>query len=163
CNSKPPSSKHASLEILAMRLLRWAMGRILLCAIAITLSACNQASERDVEKSLFRVLTLKELPYGTVFATGTAFKINGASTVVTNNHVVQDATTTVIVYWSEGKFVESEARVEYADKAADLALLKAAQPLPGLPLRIARYTPESGSEAWALGFPSAADAVFGGI
>src|SRR5262245_35149764 len=163
CNSKPPSSKHAPLEILAMQLLRWAMGCILLCAIAIALSACNQASERDVERSLFRVLTLKELPNGTVFATGTAFKINGASTVVTNNHVVQDATTIVLIDWSEAKSVESEARIEYADKAADLALLKAARPLPGLPLPIARYTPESGSEAWALGFPSAADAVFGGI
>jgi pSer/pThr/pTyr-binding forkhead associated (FHA) protein len=146
-----------------MQLLRCGMGRILLCAIVIALSACNQASEREVEKSLFRVLTLKQLPYGTVFGTGTAFKVSGAATVVTNNHVVQDATTIVLVYWSEGKFVESEARVEYADKAADLALLKAVRPLPGLPLPVARYTPESGSEAWALGFPAAADAVFGRI
>ena len=146
-----------------MHLARLDVKRILLCVIAIALSACNQASEREVEKSLFRVLTLKQFPHGTVFATGTAFKISGAATVVTNNHVVQDATTIVLVYWSEGKFVESEARVEYADQAADLALLKAVRPLPGVPLPIARYAPESGSEAWALGFPAAADAVFGRI
>jgi pSer/pThr/pTyr-binding forkhead associated (FHA) protein len=149
--------------MLAMRLLRLDMNRILLCVIAIALAACNQASEREVERSLFRVLTLKQFPHGSVFATGTAFKVSGAATVVTNNHVVQDATTIVLVYWSEGKFVESEARVEYADQAADLALLKAVRPLPGVPLPIARYTPASGSEAWALGFPAAADAIFGRI
>jgi pSer/pThr/pTyr-binding forkhead associated (FHA) protein len=148
---------------MAMHLLQRNMGRTLLCAIAIALSACNQAPEREVEKSLFRVLTLKQFPNGSVFATGTAFKISGPATVVTNNHVVQDATTIVLVYWSEGKFVESEARVEYADKASDLALLKAVRPLPGQPLPVARYTPASGSEAWALGFPSAADAIFGRI
>src|SRR5262249_23298278 len=163
CNVEPRTSERTLSDIPAMQLLQCGMGRILLCAIVIALSACNQASEREVEKSLFRVLTLKQLPYGSVFGTGTAFKVSGASTVVTNNHVVQDATTIVLVYWSEGKFFESEARVEYADKAADLALLKAVRSLPGVPLPIARYTPESGSEAWALGFPAAADAVFGGI
>jgi pSer/pThr/pTyr-binding forkhead associated (FHA) protein len=148
-----------TLALLQQRLVGW----ILLGAIAFVLSACNQASEPEVEKSLFRVLTLKEVPFGSVVRTGTAFKISGAATVVTNNHVVQDATSIVLVYWSEGKFVESEARVEYADKAADLALLKAVRPLPGLPLPVARYTPASGSEAWALGFPHAADAVFGNV
>jgi pSer/pThr/pTyr-binding forkhead associated (FHA) protein len=155
-------SEPALLQILVMFLQRQ-VARVLLCAIAIALSACNQASDREVEKSLFRVLALKEAPFGSVVRAGTAFKISGAATAVTNNHVVQDATTIVLVYWSEGKFVESEARVEYADKAADLAVLKAVRPLPGVPLPVARYTPASGSEAWALGFPAAADAVFGKV
>ena len=145
------------------RLLQLDLGRVLVCAVAIALSACNQASDREVEKSLFRVLTIKQLAYGSAVGWGTAFKVSEPDTVVTNNHVVQDATTILLVYWSEGKFVESEARVHYADKATDLAVLKAVRPLPGLPLPVAQYTPSSGSEAWALGFPHAADAVFGGI
>ena len=146
-----------------MRLRRRDIARILLCAIAVVLSACKQATESDVESSLFRVLTVKQLSYGSIIGTGTAFKISGSSTVVTNNHVVKDAATIVLVYWSEGRFVETEARLEYADDTTDLALLKAVRPLPGRPLPIAHYSPSSGSEAWAFGFPAAADAVFGRV
>src|SRR5262245_48905640 len=148
---------------LVMHLLRRDLGRILLCALALAVSACNQVHDSEVEKSLFRVLTLKPVSYGTGIGWGTAFKISGAATVVTNNHVVEDATTIVLIYWSDGKFVETEARVEFADKASDLALLRAVRPLPGKPLPLAPYTPSSGSEAWALGFPGAADAMFGSI
>jgi pSer/pThr/pTyr-binding forkhead associated (FHA) protein len=137
--------------------------RLLVCALAIVLSACTQADTRDVEKSLFRVLALKELPYGFMVVGGTAFKVDGIATVVTNNHVVEGATDIYLVYWREGKFVPTPARVEYADEKRDLALLKAVDPLPGGALPLAMYSPPSGSEAWALGFPGAADAMFGRI
>ena len=143
-------------------LLRRGLRLILLCAFSMALSACNQGDNREVEKSLFRVLTLRELSYGSIIGRGTAFKING-NTAVTNNHVVEDATAVVLIYWRDGKFIQTEARVEYADRARDLAVLKTAYPLPGSALALAMYTPPGGSEAWAFGFPGAADALFGGV
>jgi pSer/pThr/pTyr-binding forkhead associated (FHA) protein len=139
------------------------LGRLLLCVLAVVLSACTQADNQEVEKSLFRVLALRELSYGPVVVGGTAFKIDGLATVVTNFHVVENATDIVLIYWHEGRFVPTEARVEYADRTRDLALLKAVKPLPGRALPLAMYSPPSGSEAWALGFPGAADALFGRI
>jgi pSer/pThr/pTyr-binding forkhead associated (FHA) protein len=144
------------------RLLQRAFRRVLLCVFTIALSACHQADNREVEKSLFRVITVKQLPFASFIGWGTAFKIDGTATVVTNHHVIEDATAIVLVYWSGGRFVHTEARVEYADRTRDLALLKAAEPLPGRALPLAMYAPPSGSEVWAFGFPGAADALFGG-
>ncbi|HWE16321.1 MAG TPA: FHA domain-containing protein [Hyphomicrobiaceae bacterium] len=134
---------------------------LLLCVITVALPACDRVENRAVEKSLFRVLALKEYPYGDFVVRGTAFKVDAPATVVTNYHVVQDATVIVLVYWHDGRFEHAEARVEHADRTRDLALLKAERPLPGGALPLAMYTPPSGSEAWAFGFPGAADAMFG--
>lgn len=139
------------------------VARILPFALAPLLAACDQAGDREIERSIFRVLTVKPAGSWSTIGRGTAFKVNGTSTVVTNNHVVQDATSIVLVYWNDGRFEEAEARIEYADRNADLAILRTVKAIPGKPLPIARYTPAPTSEAWALGFPGAADALFGRV
>ena len=47
-----------------MRFLQRVIGRISLCAILLALSGCNQTLDGEMEKSLFRVLTVKELASG---------------------------------------------------------------------------------------------------
>ena len=134
---------------------------ILLAALCLAIAGCNQASDKEIESSLFRVIALRQGADGTVIGRGTAFKVGANGTVVTNHHVIQNASRIILAYWSNGRLEEAEARVEHADANVDLALLRAVKPLPGEALPIAQYTPANGSEAWALGFPGAADALFG--
>jgi hypothetical protein len=114
-----------------------------------------------MESSVIRVIAIRFTSVGVLMSRGTAFKVHDPAIAVTNNHVIKDAESIFLVHWTDGKYVEIEARVEYADEKRDLALLRAVKALPGKPVPIAQYSPPNGSEAWAFGFPGAADALFG--
>lgn len=137
--------------------------RLCLVSCACLLPACREVPDPSLEEGLFRVLATRPTDTGFRMSRGTAFKVQDPSTVVTNYHVVQDAASIALVYWRDGRLVEAEARVDIADQARDIAILKTIGTLPGKPLAIAQYSPAPGSEAWALGFPGAADALFGQI
>ena len=136
---------------------------VFVVAASIALGGCKQEDNRKVENSVFRVVAAVPTPQGLGMSTGTAFKVHGPATVATNHHVVDGAEAIFLVFWQDGKFEALEARLDYGDKARDIAILKAIRPIPGEPLPLAAYSPEAGSEAWAFGFPGAADMVFGGV
>lgn len=142
------------------------MRACVLCLIAIAtiaLSGCGPTSRDGVETSVIRVLAIRSGASGAVVSRGTAFKVGAPAVVVTNYHVIEGATSIFLVFLRDGKVMETEASVAYGDRSRDLALLRGVQPLPGGPLPIAGYVPPSGAEAWAYGFPGAADVLFGQV
>jgi S1-C subfamily serine protease len=84
---------------------------------------------------------------------GTGFLIDGKGYLVTNAHVVRNATLVEV----QNTLGEYQARIIQLDRQADLALLKiedtAYHPFNGLPYGISRNGAELGEELFTLGYP----------
>ncbi len=95
----------------------------------------------------------EKMPQGPQVSGGTSFLIDGDGYLVTNYHVVNDATTLVVA--SKGN--EYIAKTIYTDPANDLAVLKISdkdwKPKGNLPYGIRKSTAELGEELFTLGYP----------
>jgi serine protease Do len=84
---------------------------------------------------------------------GTSFLIDGAGYLVTNSHVVNGASTLVVV----NKDREYIARNVYNDVSNDIAILKIEdtdwKPVATLPYRIRKTSVDLGEEIFTLGYP----------
>jgi S1-C subfamily serine protease len=84
---------------------------------------------------------------------GTGFLIDGKGYLVTNAHVVKNATRVVV----QNTLGEYNARIVRLDPQADLALLKiedtSYHPFIGLPYGISKADAELGEELFTLGYP----------
>ena len=100
---------------------------------------------------------------------GTGFLVSGKRIVVTNNHVTSvfieaggrrvlpTETTYFIGIVRNGNAVGVRARLVASLPEKDLAILEAAEDLPGTPFTIADYDPVLQSDVDAIGFPAVAD------
>jgi S1-C subfamily serine protease len=89
---------------------------------------------------------------------GSAFLVSGNRVVATNHHVVDKGTVFTLGYVTERGGVERvRLHLLAAFPQKDLALLEAAEDLPGDALPLAADYPELASDLYAIGFPAAAD------
>jgi hypothetical protein len=89
---------------------------------------------------------------------GTGFLVSGRRVVATNHHVVEKGKTFALGYVSERGLIRRVGlRLIAAFPQKDLALLEAADDLPGDALPLAADYPELASDLYAIGFPAAAD------
>lgn len=92
-------------------------------------------------------------PVGPQKSGGSSFLIDGSGFLVTNSHVVNGATTLVVV--NKGR--EYIARKVYNDAVNDLAILKIEdpdwKPISNLPYSIRKTRVDLGEEIFTLGFP----------
>jgi serine protease Do len=92
---------------------------------------------------------------------GTGFLINTKGLVVTNAHIIQNASN-IVVQNSQGK--DLQAKVVYSDVARDVAILKiedtAFKAPSALPYAIKKTSPEIAETVYTLGFPRN-DMVYG--
>lgn len=117
-------------------------------------STCNVTCvnmKQIFEQSSFVGLVLVENEKGSASGTGAVVKIDGVKYILTNNHVVEGASSIWISFYKHSPMYE--VSIVGRDPAADLALLTA----PFLPASIGLITfgktPEIGEEVYALGYP----------
>ena len=88
---------------------------------------------------------------------GTGFFIDGNGYIVTNHHVVKDATTFQVNITKNGQTIPYNAIVVIQDRKIDLALLKiedsSFQPFTKLNYNFETKTKDVGSSVFALGYP----------
>ena len=123
-------------------------------AVLAALSCSVLLTGFDVDstsRSVYRILTQESL--------GSGFLVGGQRFVVTNNHVVESKRPTgvFIAFMLQGRPVVVRARIVKRSAEKDLALLEAESDLPGQPLSLGVYEPEKATDAFAIGFPGAAD------
>lgn len=94
-------------------------------------------------------------------ASGTGFIINNHRIIVTNNHVVQGATSIAIGFMAGGKPVTVPARVVDTNPDKDIAIIEAASDIFGEPVVLANYQTSPPMTVTAVGYPGAADEVPG--
>lgn len=91
---------------------------------------------------------------------GTGFLIDGKGYLITNAHVVKNATVVEV----QNTLGEYQARIIQLDRQADLALLKiedtSYHPFNGLPYGISKMGADLGEQLFTLGYPRA-DIVYG--
>jgi S1-C subfamily serine protease len=108
----------------------------------------------NVSKRVYRLVVRT----GAETKVGTAFLVSGRRIIATNNHVIDKGSSYVLGYVGEHgavRWVELELLAVFPQK--DLALLEAADDLPGEALPLASDYPELATDLYAIGFPSAAD------
>lgn len=140
----------------------------LACVCVIT-SPMLKADEVDVVKvnreelvqhanrAVLRIITLK----GKHISTGTGFVVDSSGLIITNEHVIKDASSIGILIVAEDRQSARayEAECLRVDKAHDLALLKvSAEDLPA-PLTISEAGPNVLNDVIAVGFPGAIDSA----
>ena len=91
---------------------------------------------------------------GPVKVGGTGFLIDGKGFLITNAHVVENATAVTV---QNNKGQEFNAKLVYLDLNADLAFLKITdesfKPLGALPYGISKATADLGEQIFTLGYP----------
>lgn len=89
---------------------------------------------------------------------GTGFLVSGSRVVATNHHVVEKGRSFSLGYVDErGMIKRVSLRLIAAFPQKDLALLEAADDLPGDALPLNADYPDLASDLYAIGFPAAAD------
>ena len=117
-------------------------------------TALEQAQQAQNQK-IDQIITQPgdDQPIGPQKSVGTSFLIDEEGYLVTNFHVVKEATTLRVV----NKTNEYIARRVYADPAHDIAILKIEdkdwKPMPTLPYGLRKSTVDLGEEIFTLGFP----------
>jgi S1-C subfamily serine protease len=100
------------------------------------------------------IKSVRAVPSDVTLKGGTGFLIDGKGYLVTNAHVVNNAST-VIVQNNKGQ--EFNTRILHIDQASDLALLKITdddfKPLPSLPYGISKSSGDLGEQVFTLGYP----------
>lgn len=131
--------------------------------ISLFLSACRNSplnfDASQAEKGVVRVAVLQDLGGNITWASGSGFQI-GDDMIVTNYHVVEDAegNTLVVACKKSDTAIEiRDATVLHKDEELDFAILKVPD-LSGDNLTLSEAAIEKGSRAFAIGFPSSADA-----
>ncbi|MBQ7818068.1 MAG: trypsin-like peptidase domain-containing protein [Bacteroidales bacterium] len=89
---------------------------------------------------------------------GTGFFIDSRGFIVTNDHVVKNASTIDVFFIFNGEIKKYATKLLVADKNNDLVILKIDdpqyKPLPEIPYMIDFKTQEVGTSVYAMGFPS---------
>jgi Trypsin-like peptidase domain len=85
-----------------------------------------------------------------IFKTGTGFFISKEGFVVTNYHVIKDAST---IYVSNESYKRLKAKVEFTDEFNDIAILKIEYSLKNIPYNIVAANKEIGNNVFTLGYP----------
>jgi S1-C subfamily serine protease len=97
------------------------------------------------------LMVSKALPPPTPAKTGTGFFVNGAGFLVTNWHVVENATEISVTNFQQKKYT---AQLVAKDPACDLAVLKlSARTKHWLPIHPASSVVRKGTEVLTVGFP----------
>ncbi len=96
-----------------------------------------------------RAELLKLLGASAIDGHGSAFAVEGGGLLITNYHVIKDATHAEIRL-RDGRAV-APVSIVAVDLANDLALLQVAEPL--VPIPLADRPPVTGARAWAIGSP----------
>lgn len=94
------------------------------------------------------------LPEGSVKVGGTGFLIDGKGYLITNAHVVNNASSVTV---QNNKGQEFDAKILYIDQASDLAFIKIVddsfKPIATLPYGISKTTADLGEQIFTLGYP----------
>lgn len=110
------------------------------------LNSTNVERKRIINLSKLFPLTLDE----SIFKTGTGFFISKDGYVVTNYHVIKDATN---IYVSNLVFKRLKAQVEFTDIPNDISILKIAYALKSIPYNIISANKDIGDNVFTLGYP----------
>lgn len=129
----------------------------LACCTAAAGGAAAQAISKETQDGVFRIRA--DVPGG--MGTGTAFLISGKRELATNHHVVAGATALHVYYVTGGNVTRVPVQVVRLEEAKDLAIVRAAEDLPGRAIQLAVYVPEVTSPVIAVGYPGNADVVTG--
>lgn len=117
------------------------------------LEGAQKAQNQKLEKFIDSSELASKSPHKAQLSGGSSFLIDTDGYLITNSHVVQSATTLVVV--NKGK--EYIAKKVYEDKLNDLAILKIEdkdwKPNGKLPYDIRKGTIELGEEIFTLGYP----------
>lgn len=109
------------------------------------------------KNSVLRVFAVK----GQMYASGTGFVVSKSGLIVTNSHVVHNASEiAVYILLPNGKAAQAHtAKIVYDDYDKDLAILRIVAPPPHLPkpFLISETPADVLDEVVAIGFPSALD------
>ena len=127
----------------------------ILQAVALVL-ALARASAINVERDDSAVYRIINIDLKGRFASGTGFLINSTGLVVTNDHVVENARTLLVVHREAAIIKVWPARLLGVSGAKDLALLQA-EGITGVPLALNKEGATKGSDVYAVGFPGQAD------
>ena len=129
-----------------------------LFSVYLTLISINVFSQAklDFEKLDDAVVVVKIFDFkGNYYGHGSGFIIDAKGTIVTNYHVVEDASSLKIMIDNKG--IKEEYDVDYilkGDAEKDLAILSIKNNNKSLPfLKIAKQFPKKGDECWAIGTP----------
>lgn len=135
----------------------------MMLGISLLLVSCRSTPSNfnasKAEKGVVRIAVLQDLAGNITWSTGSGFQI-GSDLVVTNHHVVKDSGSKTLVVASRKSDTAIEihdATILHEDQELDFAILK----VPGLSgnsLTLSEASIEKGSQAFAIGFPSSADA-----
>lgn len=149
-----------------MCLRRWLFALVGMCVLTSPMLRADEGAAEKVNReelikhanrAVLRIISLK----GKRISTGTGFVVNSAGIIITNEHVIRDASGIGVLIVAEDR---QSARVYEAeclrvDKAHDLALLKvSAEDLPA-PLSISETSPSVLNDVIAVGFPGAIDSA----
>jgi hypothetical protein len=129
---------------------------VLACGLALVQGAVARPDIEELSRSTVRVVSYIEDGLGT----GTGFVVSDDGHIITNNHVVEGASSLTVVLSNSA--VEMPAVVVASSVGQDLALLRV-EGLPAPALTISTTLPRPGDDVWAIGFPAIADRLGGFI
>lgn len=128
----------------------WRFGLVFCVLLALAEAALASPDVEALNQSTVRIFTSD----GASSGSGTGFVVSETGLVVTNHHVISDATAIVVLVSSSTR--QYPARVLASSQELDLALLEVPQ-LQAPVLPIATRSPRLGEDVWAIGFPGIAD------
>lgn len=149
-----------------MCLRRWLFVLVGMCVLTSPMLRADEGAAEKVNReelikhanrAVLRIISLK----GKRISTGTGFVVDSEGIIITNEHVIRDASGIGVLIVAEDR---QSARVYEAeclrvDKVHDLALLKvSAEDLPA-PLSISETSPSVLNDVIAVGFPGAIDSA----
>ncbi len=158
------------------RTVRFFLVFALATTVALDFAATRVLAQSGSNASVYRIFTQVRFPQqqgqtgnDTRQFVGTGFLVSGKRIVVTNNHVTSvfieaggrrvlpTETSYFIGIVRNGNAVGVRARLVASLPEKDLAILEAAEDLPGTAFTIADYDPVLQSDVDAIGFPAVAD------
>ena len=111
-------------------------------------------NQNTLNATIREIKSVRAVPADVTLKGGTGFLIDGKGFLVTNAHVVNNAST-VIVQNNKGQ--EFSTKILHIDQASDLALLKITdddfKPLSSLTYGISRSSGDLGEQIFTLGYP----------
>ena len=136
-----------------MRKIRWmVLATVLFCMLFSAAYAEDFSDNPDeIENKALSVLMLEIYDDGEEIATGSGFVMFDNMTLVTNYHVIEDAT--MIVADSDDGYQYFITKVLIADEKKDIAILQFMTPTVMQPLTPSEKTPRRGENVVAIGSP----------
>ena len=136
-----------------MRKIRWMVLAIVLFCMLFSAAYAEDFSDNpdEIENKALSVLMLEIYDDDKEIATGSGFVMFDNMTLVTNYHVIEDAT--IIVADSDDGYQYFITKVLIADEKKDIAILQFMTPTVMQPLTPAEKTPRRGENVVAIGSP----------